>query len=336
MMRASILRESQAVLDAPFGGRLGGLLCALLWSGVGLVLSGCEGKPPHTQTPTDCFAEILEKEVLIDVGPQFIGSNSAYAEERPLRQIAVAPFFMDVTEVTNAQFARFVSETGYITVAEIPPDPSLLPPNAPEEMKQAGAAVFSSPSPTSPNGWRFQPGATWRQPSGPGSTIVGRDHHPVVQVAFADAQAYAAWAGRRLPTEAEWEVAARGGLDRMTYEWGNDAPSESDHPRANTWQGFFPIRDEAQDGYSGTAPVGCFRANGFGLYDMTGNVWEWTDTPYQNAKSNAGEAILTLKGGSWLCADNYCRRYRPSARQGQEVGLPTNHIGFRTVKSATE
>ncbi|MEL6688304.1 MAG: formylglycine-generating enzyme family protein [Pseudomonadota bacterium] len=272
--------------------------------------------------------------MLIEADPQRIGSDVAYPEERPSRIVSPDPFFIDATEVTNAQFAQFVEKTGYVTVAEREPDLSLLPPSVPEEMKQPGSAIFKPPTATSPSWWHFQIGANWRQPEGPGSSIEGREHHPVVQVGYADAKAYADWAGRRLPTEAEWEVAARGGLKEAMYEWG-DTPPEETHDRANTWQGFFPFADEALDGFNGTAPVGCFPANGYGLHDMTGNVWEWTDTPYQNAKSQTGEDILTLKGGSWLCAENYCRRYRPAARQGQEAGLPTNHIGFRTARDAT-
>lgn len=274
-------------------------------------------------------------EHLIKPDRQKIGSDEFYSEERPARFVKIEPFWIDATEVTNAQFSAFIDETGYVTIAERPPDPSLLPANAPEEMLKAGSAVFRPPTAQSPNWWHYEPGANWRQPAGPGSSIEGRDHHPVVQVAYEDANAYARWAERRLPTEAEWEVAARGGLDAATYEWGEEAPDDGE-TKANTWQGFFPVVDEARDGFNGTAPVGCFPANGYGLHDMTGNVWEWTDTPYQDAKNQFSENILTLKGGSWLCAENYCRRYRPSARQGQEIGLPTNHIGFRTVRDVTE
>jgi formylglycine-generating enzyme required for sulfatase activity len=263
-----------------------------------------------------------------------IGSDSAYPEERPSRVVEVNPFWIDTTEVTNAQFAKFVDETGYVTVAERVPDPTDFPPNVPDDMLRAGSVVFRPPTATSANWWHYQPGANWRHPHGPESSIEGLEHHPVVQVGYEDAKAYAEWAGRRLPTEAEWEVAARGGLEGATYEWGEEPP-EATHARANTWQGFFPFNDEALDGFKGTAPVGCYSANGYGLHDMTGNVWEWTDTPYQDAKSQLGEEVFTLKGGSWLCAENYCRRYRPSARQGQEVGLPTNHIGFRTARSVT-
>ncbi len=198
--------------------------------------------------------------------------------------------------------------------------------------------------------WRYQPGASWRTPLGPSSDITGKDHHPVVHVAHEDAQAYARWKGRTLPTEAQWEFAARGGLAAATYPWGNTPPGEGGQWPANTWQGAFPMVDRRLDGHHGTSPVGCYPPNGYGLYDVAGNVWEYardwyvpghpntpqrdpTGPPLALAKHFAGPAgpSAVIKGGSWLCAPNYCRRYRPSARQPQELSLGSNHIGFRTV-----
>jgi len=228
----------------------------------------------------------------------------------------VRSFTIDATEVTNAQFAQFVEQTGYVTTAERPQVGFGVP----------GAAVFTPPSATNPNWWQFIEGANWRHPDGPESTITGRGNDPVVQVSYADAKAYAVWAGRRLPTEAEWEYAAQGGAESF-YVWGEARAPDGVEP-ANTWQGAFPLRNTEADGYKLRAPIGCFAPNGFGLYDMIGNVWEWTDTVY---RQSTGEPVYTIKGGSFLCAENYCRRYRASARQPQEAGLSTNHIGFRTV-----
>lgn len=232
-----------------------------------------------------------------------MGSDEAYAEERPARTTSLSTFDIDATEVTNAQFRGFVDATGYVTDAE----------KIQAGFGEKGSAVFSMPSATNPNGWQFIEGANWRHPEGPKSSIEGQDNYPVVQVSYNDAKAYADWAGRRLPSEAEWEYAAA----------GDQGPDD-----ANTWQGAFPIQNKAEDGYAFRAPIGCYPANENGLYDMIGNVWEWTDTIYQETE---GEAIYAIKGGSFLCAPNYCRRYRASARQPEEAGLPTNHIGFRTV-----
>jgi len=242
--------------------------------------------------------------------------SQVYPEERPIRTASVPDFNIDATEVTNAEFAAFVKATDYVTDAE-KPQPGY---------EVTGGAVFVEPTPENPAWWHFIDGANWRHPEGPESSIEGHDNYPVVQVSYKDAKAYAAWAGRRLPTEAEWEYAAGLGAG-STYVWGDQQKPGGKH-MANTWQGNFPIQNTVADGFGLRAPVGCFPANQAGLHDMIGNVWEWTDTVYQETN---GEAIHVIKGGSFLCAENYCRRDRASARQPQEVGLSTNHTGFRTV-----
>jgi len=249
-------------------------------------------------------------------GSAQIGSDKGYPEERPVRTVDIAAFNMDATEVTNGQFARFVNETGYVTSAE----------KIQLGFDTAGAAVFTPPNATNPTWWRFVEGANWRQPDGPESSIEGRDSDPVVQVSHEDAKAYAAWAGRALPSEAQWEYAARAG-SQTRYVWGETRTIDGVE-QANTWQGAFPIQNTEDDGFLRRAPVGCYSPNAFGLYDMIGNVWEWTDTVYRQSE---GEPVYVIKGGSFLCAENYCRRYRPAARQPQEAGFATNHIGFRTV-----
>ena len=216
-----------------------------------------------------------------------------------------------------------MAATGYITDAERPQPGFEVP----------GAAVFAYPTPDNPSGGRFVEGASGRAPEGPGSSIEGLEALPVVQVSQRDAVAYAAWAGGRLPTETEWEFAARAG-STTRYVWG-DALAPEGVLQANTWQGPFPVRNSGDDGYLSRAPGGCFPPNGFGLYDMIGNVWEWTATPYDDPVAE-GEARYTIKGGSYLCAENYCHRFRASARQAQEAGLPTNHIGFRIVYDADQ
>lgn len=237
--------------------------------------------------------------VLIAAGSFEMGKGGIYPGEGPPREVTLAAFDIDLAEVTNRQFAAFVAETGYVTVAEKP---------APETGKP-GSAVFTIPSPGNPSWWRWQDGASWRHPDGPGSAITDQMDHPVVQVAYEDAAAFAEWAGRTLPSAEQWEYAAQGG--------------GKPQPTANSWQGIFPAYDSAEDGYAGLAPVGCFEPNGFGLFDMTGNVWELTST--------AVDGGMMIKGGSYLCADNYCRRARPAAWQAQELGLGTSHVGFRTV-----
>ncbi len=249
-----------------------------------------------------------------------------YPEEGPVREVSVRAFDIDRTEVTNAQFADFVEATSYVTDAE----------KAQPGFDVDGGAVFMQPTEEFPSWWRFIEGADWRHPEGPDSSIEGKAQYPVVQVSYNDAKAYADWAGRRLPTEVEWEYAAGAGAT-TNFVWG-DEKTPGGKEQANTWQGNFPLENTAEDGHTGQAPVGCYPPNNFGLYDMIGNVWEWTDTVFQagNPGVEGGEPIHVIKGGSFLCADNYCRRYRSAARQPQEVGLPTNHVGFRTVGDIDE
>jgi len=245
-----------------------------------------------------------------------LGNNQTYPEERE-RQASFNDFQIDKYEVTNGQFAEFVEATNYVTTAEKPQAGFDVP----------GAAVFMPPTQANPNWWQFVEGANWRHPDGPDSSIAGKATHPVVQISHFDALAYAEWAGRDLPSEVEWEYAAKAGADTL-YVWGEDrTPNETE--LANTWQGAFPIENTQEDGHVLRAPVGCYPPNDLGLYDMIGNVWEWTKTDYATSYPTASFAI---KGGSFLCAENYCARYRGSARQPQEADLPTNHIGFRTVK----
>jgi formylglycine-generating enzyme required for sulfatase activity len=268
--------------------------------------------------------------VAIPSGRYRVGSDEHYPEERPARDVEVAAFHIDVTPVTNRAFAEFVAATGWATVAE--------------RAEPAGSAVFAmtagpvdlhDPS----RWWRFVPGASWRAPSGPGSTLDGRDDHPVVHVALEDARAYARWRGKRLPTEAEWEVAARGGLAGAAYAWGDELMPDG-RLLANVWTGVFPWYF-ARAGAPGTSVVGSFPANGYGLFDMIGNVWEWTVSPFAAAEPScvcatrtapdAGAQDLTVKGGSFLCAAEYCARYRPAARIGLTADSTAAHVGFRCV-----
>ena len=261
-----------------------------------------------------------------------MGSDAFYPDERPVHERAVAPFWIDETPVTNADYTRFVDATGYVTVAERPLDPALFPGVPADELPAPGSMVFT------PTGgpvdlrdwrqwWRWQEGASWRHPFGPDSSIADRLLHPVVHVAYEDATAYATWAGKRLPTEAEHEFASRAG-STAEFAWGGK-PYPGGAYLANTWLGRFPFGNE---GVGGTSPVGTYPANAYGLSDMIGNVWEWTTT--SGTRADAAEPVGVIKGGSFLCAANYCARYRPAARQFQERSLGTDHIGFRLIDTA--
>ncbi|HEY7116200.1 MAG TPA: formylglycine-generating enzyme family protein [Tepidisphaeraceae bacterium] len=299
--------------------------------------------------------------VWVEGGEFWMGSEDFYPEERPAHRVAVDGFWMAEHPVTVAQFRRFVKATGYVTWAEQAPSPESYPDALPE-LLVPGSLVFTrtrGPVDLSDfrNWWTWTVGADWRHPEGPESSLNGRDRHPVTHVAYADALAYANWAGQDLPTEAEWEYAARGGLDRKTFCWGDEFAPKG-RMMANTWQGAFPWQNLLQDGYERTSPVKAFPANGYGLYDMAGNVWEWTHdfftpghaspehpccAPHNPRVSSPVErhgsvrepiARRVTKGGSHLCAPNYCLRYRPAARQGQAVDSTTCHIGFRCVVRA--
>jgi formylglycine-generating enzyme len=282
--------------------------------------------------------------VRVPAGEFRMGSGDFYPEEGPVRRAAVDAFWIDPHPVTVGEFRRFVKATGYVTVAERPLDPADYP-DADAEALVPGALVFRpSRGPVDlrdvRNWWEYVPGTTWQRPEGPASETYTRGRHPVTQVAYEDAAAYAAWAGKTLPAEAEWEYAARGGLDGATFAWGDDFAPEG-RMMANTWQGEFPWQNHLTDGYAGTSPVGAFPANGYGLHDMTGNVWEWTcdlapdgdASPSPCCAPEAEETIprRVIKGGSHLCAPNYCLRYRPAARQFEAVDTSTGHIGFRCV-----
>jgi formylglycine-generating enzyme len=290
----------------------------------------------------------------IEGGTFAMGSDEFYPEERPVHRVTVDGFWIDEHSVTAADYRRFVRETGYTTVAERPldaadyadADPELLVPGSLVFRKTSGPVELNDVR----NWWEYVPGAYWKKPAGPGSTINGRDRHPVVQVAYEDAEAYATWAGKSLPTEAEWEYAARGGLDGARFAWGEDEVPNGSR-MANTWQGEFPWRNSKDDGFEGTSPVGSFEPNGYGLLDMCGNVWEWTSDFFRmqhddeverpccaprNPRVSAPQSDepiprRVIKGGSHLCAPNYCLRYRPAARQGETVDTSTGHIGFRCV-----
>lgn len=270
-------------------------------------------------------------------GGAYTPGDGVYPEELPAGPQTVQGFWMDRTEVTNDAFAAFVQATGYTPVALRPVDPGHLPLGAPVAWQSPGAMVFSPPEHLPPNAnasawWRYVPGANWRHPLGPSSSIDNRGHYPVVTVTLEDAQAYAQWRGRRLPTETEWEWAGRAAQPNVR--------STTEQPReANTWQGQFPVNDTATDGHAGIAPVGCYSPNALGLHDMIGNVWELTTSAYAPhgvpapslAPKRDNPLRTVIKGGSFLCSTDYCMRYRPGARQGQELDLGTNHVGFRTV-----
>jgi formylglycine-generating enzyme len=293
--------------------------------------------------------------VRIEGGAFRMGSERFYPEEGPVREVVVGGFWIDTHAVTNADFSKFVRTTGYATIAERPLDPADYP-GAPPENLVPGTLVFHmTPGPVDlrdyTQWWAWIPGACWKHPEGPGSSIDSRPDHPVVHVAFEDVEAYASWAGKRLPTEAEWECAARGGLDGKDFVWGDEMEPDG-KPAANTWQGEFPYKSTARHGPR-TMPVGSFAPNGYGLYDMAGNVWEWTsdwfvsdrgaiespccsgdarERSYDPCQPQVRIPRKVLKGGSFLCSPSYCLRFRPAARSPQMVDTGMSHLGFRCVK----
>ena len=306
--------------------------------------------------------------VWVPGGAFLMGSNEFYPEEMPVHIARIGEFWMDEHPVTVAEFRRFIKATGHITMAETTPDPTDFPAAEPAQLVP-GSLVFTPPDRPVPlddfrRWWSWVPGAQWRHPEGPGSTLHGLEQHPVTHVAYPDALAYAEWAGKALPTEAEWEFAARGGLEGATYAWGDEFAPRG-RMMANTWQGAFPVHNDLLDGYARTSPVGKFPPNGYGLIDITGNVWEWTSDDYTSSHAPAddtSEAVQpapdpasccgpqleptsaqsaqheastlstkVIKGGSHLCAPNYCLRYRPAARQSQTTDTSTSHLGFRCI-----
>lgn len=335
------------------------VLLALFFFALGGCDNASSGKADLSSAPTDM--------ILIPGGTYMMGSEDSRArpDESPAHEVTVNSFWMDATEVTNAEFQEFVESTGYVTTAERKPDweelKKQLPPGTPrppDEVLVASSLVFTPPdTPVSLHNhgqwWSWLKGANWRHPHGPDSNIEDKQDHPVVQVSWEDAQAYAQWKGRRLPTEAEWEWAARGGLDNPQYPWG-DSDAADGSPKANIWQGEFPHKNTLGDSYYATAPVKSFPPNGFELYDIAGNVWEWTsdwyDAGYYRVAKEQGvienpkgpessndppEPYIpkkVMRGGSYLCHETYCESYRVSARMKASPDTGSNHVGFRTVK----
>lgn len=329
---------------------LGGAVVGLLLI---FVLVGQEDGP-LPKPSFELFAEIdSTPSPMVDIpaGEFVMGSQVGPPDGRPEHRVTLSAFRLEVTEVTNARFAAFVKATGYVTVAERQPDLTQFP------GAKAGSAVFrpvhaSTDERTWPKAhppwWVYIPGANWKHPHGPDSNLNGKMNHPVVHISWEDAAQYAKWTGRRLPTEAEWEYAARGGLDRQEFCWGNAKPGEGGRWYANTFQGEFPHGDNAEDGFRGLAPVKSFPPNGFGLHDMSGNVWEWcadwydstyyANSPRQNPSGpTMGEPIhgqpqRVRRGGSFLCTDDYCWRYRPAARDKNPEDSGASHTGFRCAE----
>lgn len=362
-------------MKAPFSGSL---FPALLLCAAVLLFPACRKGQAPTSAPSD--RTVPAGMAFIPGGEFTMGSDADYAmnNEKPAHRVKVSPFFIDIDPVTNAEFAKFVQATGYLTVAERPVNweeiKAQTPPGTPkppDEVLVPGSLVFHpTRGPVDFRDlsawWRWTPGASWKHPEGPGSTVKGRENHPVVQIAWEDAVAYAKWAGKRLPTEAEWEFAARGGLEGKRYPWG-DEERPGGKWMANRWNGDFPYKNDAVDGFVGTSPVGSFPANGYGLHDMAGNVWHWcSDLYHGNAfGERAGKGKLccdphgpanpaedhpvqgdpsppdvpgavrrVIKGGSFLCSPSYCESYRPAARRGTPPDTGSSHVGFRCAKDA--
>lgn len=349
------------------------------------LLAACQQKPKEEKTAVHCYAPGQSGMMQIDTLLQRIplrsdtshqnmvwipagefmmgaGQGEGFPEEYPQHDVQVNGFWMDTHEVTNQEFAAFIKATGYVTTAERKPDWEIMKlqvppgtPKPPDSVLVAGSLVFTPPSqPVALNDpmqwWSFVPGADWRHPQGPKSNLVGKDSYPVVHISWEDAMAYCKWSGKRLPTEAEWEWAAKGGVKNAKYAWGNEELKDGFYP-ANIWQGHFPDKNTADDKYVETAPVKSFAPNGFGLYDMSGNVWEWTadwmDANYYSTlgkstgnpigPADGGNATppyqKVLKGGSFLCHSSYCTGYRVARRSSNGWDSGSNHIGFRCVKS---
>jgi formylglycine-generating enzyme len=325
-----------------------------------------EGALAEPESTGEHTASAHDSMVHIEGATFRMGSDSHYPEEAPAHRASVDSFWIDRTPVTNAQFRRFVEATGHATFAELVPRAEDYPGALPEMLK-AGSLVFAPPNHAVDlrnwaQWWKFEFGAWWRRPYGPGSSLEGLADHPVVHVTHGDAIAYARWAGKDLPTEAEWEFAARGGLDAAEFAWGDEFTPDDRH-MANTWQGEFPHENLLADGYKRTSPVGTYPPNGYGLFDMIGNVWEWTvdwyaakhaadprkaccipanprgareEDSYDSCQPQVRIPRKVLKGGSFLCAPNYCRRYRPAARHAQPIDTSSCHIGFRCVERDTK
>ena len=300
--------------------------------------------------------------IRIPTGSFLMGSEEFYPEERPVHEVAVDGFWIDEHQVTVSEFRRFVKATGYVTLAERPLYPTEYPEADPAVLVPGSLVFHRTPGPVPLDDyrkwWSYVPGASWRHPKGPRSTLDGLDRHPVTHVAFEDVSAFAAWAGKEIPTEAEWEYASRGGLEGKTFTWGDEFAPRG-RMMANTWQGEFPWQNTLEDRFEGTSPVDSFPPNGYGLFDMAGNVWEWTadfygpqhddeprhaccgpianpwvtsaDRSYEAGRPGEHIPRRVVKGGSHLCAPNYCLRYRPAARQAQAIETSTSHIGFRCV-----
>ncbi len=322
-----------------------------LLAAVAMVLLPCAA-PGFAAEGQSCLRE-LGSEARVDGASFVMGDDThGHPEELPVHEVTVSGFWIDRHEVTNSQYAEFVAATGYVTVAERPPDPEEWP-GVPAEALVPGSAVFSPPAAGQfpANWWSYVPGASWRHPAGPGSSVEGREHFPVVHIAWEDAKAYADWIGRELPTEAQFELAARSKRAGV-WPWEGGELAPVGHHRANTWQGNFPVENTGEDGHLGLAPVGCFEENAYGTFDLIGNVWEWTSNWYTpghiptdepdptgppreiSFDHDQGDApVKVIKGGSFLCAPNYCQRYRPAVRQSADTGLGTSHIGFRTVRN---
>ena len=323
---------------------------------VGVLAIGWQREDPALREADDTPPEMVS----IPGGTFWMGRDDGPPDESPAHEVAVGPFQMDATEVTVGQYAAFVKATGYVTVAERPFDPNKYPDAAPEYRKPGSAVFVPQDVPVRdargmslpPVWWRYVPGANWRHPDGPQSSVKGRKNDPVVQIAWEDADAYAKWAGKRLPTEAEWEWAARGGLARKEYCWGDAKNGADGKWHANAYQGKFPSEDKGEDGFTGRSPVRSFPPNGYGLYDISGNAWEWCSdwydptyyakSPKDNPKGpDTGPLVEEFgppqsqkvrRGGSFLCDESYCRRYVPSARDKNPTDSSANHTGFRCVK----